>query len=61
MNTSLSPEKEKALGEKLGTLDTYKEKEEAVVDESEKEKKPVEQAPEKTEKEKFVESWKALA
>jgi len=61
MNTSLSPEKEKALAEKLGTLDTYKDKEDADTEVSEQEKKHDEQAPEVSEKQKFLESWKSLA
>jgi hypothetical protein len=61
MNTSLSPEKEKALAEKLGTLDTYKDKEDADTEVSEQEKKHDEQTPVVSEKQKFLESWKSLA
>ena len=60
INTSMSPEKEKELAEKIGTLDVYKEKEEW----EEEEPEPVVEAPEKSkedsEQKKFEKERKNL-
>ena len=60
MNTTLSPEKEKALSEKFGTLDTYKEKQEADDDEPEVVAPKEEGKKEISEQDKFMDQRKHL-
>lgn len=60
MNTTLSPEKEKELSEKLGKLDTYKEKQETQGEEPEPVAPKEESKKEVSEQDKFLDQWKHL-
>jgi len=60
MNTSMSPEKEKELAEKIGKLDTYKDTEEGEDEETQPTSETPEKVTEKSEIDKFKDDWKNL-
>lgn len=60
LNTTMSPEREKALAQKLGDLDVYKEKEDTETEEIASTTENPEQHKEKTEKDKFMDDRQQL-